>query len=87
MIEFTPSGDILSANANFLSCVGYTLNELKGRNHRILCDDAFYEENPASGKSWLRDSSSPGSSCGATAMAMRSGWRPPTTPFATRAAR
>ncbi|HDZ8963821.1 TPA: PAS domain-containing methyl-accepting chemotaxis protein [Aeromonas dhakensis] len=46
MIEFTPTGDILSANANFLSCVGYTLNELKGRNHRILCDDAFYEENP-----------------------------------------
>ncbi|MFQ2202192.1 methyl-accepting chemotaxis protein [Aeromonas hydrophila] len=46
MIEFTPNGDIISANANFLSCVGYTLSDLKGRNHRMFCDDAFYEENP-----------------------------------------
>ncbi len=46
MIEFTPNGDIISANANFLSCVGYTLSDLKGRNHRMFCDDAFYEEHP-----------------------------------------
>ncbi len=30
MIEFTPNGDIISANANFLSCVGYTLSDLQG---------------------------------------------------------
>jgi methyl-accepting chemotaxis protein len=86
MIEFTPNGDIISANPNFLLCRLHTGRD-KGRNHRMFCDDAFYEEHPASGRSWHRASSSPGSSCGATATARRSGWRQPTTPFATRAAR
>lgn len=38
VIEFTPEGIILSANENFLTTVGYTLDDLKGQHHRMLCD-------------------------------------------------
>ncbi|GGF77204.1 hypothetical protein GCM10007301_41430 [Azorhizobium oxalatiphilum] len=41
VIEFTPSGEILTANANFLKLVGYTLAELKGRHHRLFVDPAY----------------------------------------------
>ena len=46
MIEFTPNGDILHANANFLSVMGYTLGEIAGRHHRIFCDETFLREQP-----------------------------------------
>jgi methyl-accepting chemotaxis protein len=46
MIEFTPNGDILHANTNFLSVMGYTLSEIAGRHHRIFCDEAFLREQP-----------------------------------------
>jgi methyl-accepting chemotaxis protein len=38
IIEFTPSGEILTANQNFLSTFGYSLNEIVGRHHRIFVD-------------------------------------------------
>ena len=37
VIEFTPSGHILTANDNFLATVGYTLDEIVGAHHRIFC--------------------------------------------------
>ena len=37
IIEFTPDGMILNANDNFLNTVHYTLQEVKGQHHRILC--------------------------------------------------
>ncbi|WP_368223190.1 methyl-accepting chemotaxis protein [Aeromonas sp. s4] len=46
MIEFTPNGDIIHANANFLSVMGYTLGEIAGRHHRIFCDETFLREQP-----------------------------------------
>jgi methyl-accepting chemotaxis protein len=46
MIEFTPNGDIIHANANFLSAMGYTLSEIAGRHHRIFCDETFLREQP-----------------------------------------
>ena len=46
MIEFTPSGEIISANANFLDAMGYRLNEIAGKHHRIFCDEAFLREQP-----------------------------------------
>ncbi|XOZ33649.1 methyl-accepting chemotaxis protein [Halomonadaceae bacterium KBTZ08] len=46
VIEFHPDGTIISANQNFLNAVGYSLRELQGQHHRMLCDPAFYEENP-----------------------------------------
>ncbi|EGF93266.1 sensory box protein [Asticcacaulis biprosthecium C19] len=43
VIEFTPKGDILTANENFLKAVGYTLAELKGGHHRQFCDPAYVD--------------------------------------------
>lgn len=48
-IEFTPSGEIIDANDNFLKVVGYTLDEIRGRHHRIFmspaeADTAEYRE-------------------------------------------
>ncbi len=39
VIEFSPSGEIIIANENFLSATGYTLSEIKGRSHRIFLED------------------------------------------------
>ena len=35
-IEFTPQGTIIDANLNFLNAVDYTLDEIKGKHHRIF---------------------------------------------------
>ncbi|WDE01052.1 methyl-accepting chemotaxis protein [Thalassomonas actiniarum] len=45
-IEFDACGNILNANQNFLTTVGYSLEEIKGKHHKIFCDDCFYQENP-----------------------------------------
>lgn len=37
VVEFDLQGHILNANQNFLSITGYTLEELVGRHHSILC--------------------------------------------------
>jgi methyl-accepting chemotaxis protein len=47
VIEFTPEGDVMTANANFLSTLGYTLDEVKGQSHELFCEDSFYDENPS----------------------------------------
>ncbi len=36
VIEFSLDGTILSANENFLSAVGYTLDEIRGKHHSIF---------------------------------------------------
>jgi methyl-accepting chemotaxis protein len=36
VIEFTPVGEIVGANENFLNAAGYTLTEIKGKSHRIF---------------------------------------------------
>lgn len=46
IIEFTADGYILNANENFLATVGYSLQDVVGKHHRIFCFDRFYEENP-----------------------------------------
>jgi methyl-accepting chemotaxis protein len=38
VIEFTPDGHILFANENFCKGLGYELQEIKGKHHRIFCD-------------------------------------------------
>ncbi|GGE85074.1 methyl-accepting chemotaxis protein [Niveispirillum cyanobacteriorum] len=40
MIEFSPTGEILNANDNFLKVMGYRLDEIKGRHHSIFVDEA-----------------------------------------------
>ncbi|MEM8659156.1 MAG: PAS domain-containing protein, partial [Pseudomonadota bacterium] len=40
VIEFTPEGRILAANNNFCEAMGYTEQELIGREHRIFAPDS-----------------------------------------------
>ena len=40
MIQFAPDGTILDANPSFLRTMGYTLEELRGRHHRIFLPPA-----------------------------------------------
>ncbi len=39
-IEFMPDGTIITANQNFLSALGYTLDEVKGKHHSMFFDPA-----------------------------------------------
>lgn len=41
IIEFKPDGEILKANANFLTTLGYRLDEIQGRHHSMFCDPAY----------------------------------------------
>lgn len=36
VIEFTPEGNIITANDNFLSAMGYSLAQIQGKHHRIF---------------------------------------------------
>ncbi len=40
-IEFELGGNVLNANSNFLGAVGYALDEIKGRHHRMFVDPAY----------------------------------------------
>ena len=49
IIQFDPGGNILEANKNFLSLMDYSMEELRGRHHRIFIEPAYaksveYEE-------------------------------------------
>ena len=37
VIEFTQDGEIVTANDNFLQAMGYRLDEIKGKHHRMFC--------------------------------------------------
>ncbi|MFC5759106.1 MULTISPECIES: methyl-accepting chemotaxis protein [unclassified Rhizobium] len=41
VIEFTPDGEILEANDNFLSVMGYRMEEIRGKHHSIFCEPAY----------------------------------------------
>jgi methyl-accepting chemotaxis protein len=41
VIEFTPNGDILTANENFLSTLGYKLADIRGKHHSMFCEPAY----------------------------------------------
>ncbi len=36
IIEFEPDGTIRDANENFLTCVGYSLDDIRGKHHRMF---------------------------------------------------
>ena len=40
-IEFNLDGTIITANDNFLNCLGYRLDEVRGQHHRMFCDAAY----------------------------------------------
>ncbi len=41
VIEFTPDGDILTANGNFLSTLGYQLSDIQGKHHSLFCEQTY----------------------------------------------
>lgn len=41
VVTFAPDGTIIDANRNFLETVGYTMEELEGRHHRMFVDPAY----------------------------------------------
>ncbi|KQS83800.1 MULTISPECIES: methyl-accepting chemotaxis protein [unclassified Rhizobium] len=41
VIEFAPDGKILTANANFLSTVGYELADIRGKHHSMFCEPTY----------------------------------------------
>lgn len=46
VIEFDAEGNVLNANENFLKLFGYSAAQVKGKHHRIFCNDHFYKDNP-----------------------------------------
>ncbi len=41
VISFNMDGTIIKANDNFLNTVGYTLDEIKGKHHRMFCESSY----------------------------------------------
>ncbi len=41
VIEFNLDGTIITANDNFLSVMGYTLEEIQGQHHRMFVEESF----------------------------------------------
>ncbi|OQS34308.1 chemotaxis protein [Chromobacterium haemolyticum] len=50
-IEFDLDGNIQDANENFLNTFGYSLAEIRGKHHRMLCD-ADYAASPDYAEFW-----------------------------------
>ncbi|TWU00026.1 Biofilm dispersion protein BdlA [Botrimarina colliarenosi] len=45
IIQFQSDGTILNANENFLKTLGYSIDEVRGKHHRIFCDAAYTNTN------------------------------------------
>ena len=45
VIEFSLNGNILTANDNFVSTMGYRLDDIKGKNHRMLCRAEYIQSS------------------------------------------
>jgi methyl-accepting chemotaxis protein len=53
VIEFTPTGEILTANESFCKLLGYDLKEIVGKHHSMFCDQA-YTASPAYKEFWRK---------------------------------
>ncbi|MDR6591467.1 PAS domain-containing methyl-accepting chemotaxis protein [Agrobacterium tumefaciens] len=53
IIEFSPDGEVLTANENFLAALGYSLAEVQGRHHSMFCEPA-YTQSPQYKQFWER---------------------------------
>ena len=53
VIEFTPAGEVLTANENFLKLLGYRLEEIRGQHHRLFVE-ASYASSPDYQAFWRR---------------------------------
>lgn len=43
VIEFNLDGTIITANDNFLSVLGYSLADIKGKHHQMFCENSFVQ--------------------------------------------
>ena len=43
VIEFTPAGEVITADELFLSVLGYKLEEVKGQHHRMFVEPAYLQ--------------------------------------------
>jgi methyl-accepting chemotaxis protein len=50
LIEFDLDGTVITANANFLATLGFALDEIRGRHHRMFVDPA--EQGPDYDRFW-----------------------------------
>ena len=41
IIEFNMDGTIITSNDNFLNILGYSLKEVKGKHHKIFCEESY----------------------------------------------
>ncbi len=41
VIEFDLKGNVIHANENFLGLMGYRLDEVRGKHHRVFCDSEY----------------------------------------------
>jgi methyl-accepting chemotaxis protein len=41
VIEFDMDGNVLTANANFLKTMGYSLDEIQGEHHEMFCEESY----------------------------------------------
>ncbi len=84
-VEFDPDGNITDANENFLTLLGYRRDEILGKPHRQLCDGAYAqsEDYRRSGNACGAANTFPAAASALPARAGHSGWKPPTTPYAT----
>lgn len=51
IVEFSPTGEILTANENFLRMLDYTMSEVIGRHHSMFCEQS-YVHSPAYEQFW-----------------------------------
>ena len=51
MIEFDRDGVVLDANENFCRTMGYSAEEVRGKHHRIFCEESYYRSD-AYAKLW-----------------------------------
>jgi len=51
-IEFDTAGNVMTANKNFLDTLGYQIDEIKGRHHRMFVEKS-YESTPAYTQFWV----------------------------------
>lgn len=41
VIEFTPTGEVITANESFCRALGYNLSEIMGRHHSMFCEPGY----------------------------------------------
>ena len=53
VIQFNLDGTVITANDNFLSALGYTLEEIRGKHHGMFCDEK-YRTSPEYREFWAQ---------------------------------